>query len=299
MEQTLKNIENLFTENEPSFLKIFKKKKIINNLKEIIENYVFISCQKLKDPKAPKKTKTAFSFFYKKMFNIYKSENPSLPMIQITKMIGNEWKKLNEGDKKEFIENSDQDKKRFENEMKNYIRPSDDILKLLPENKPKKKRTKKIKLNIKKPKTAYILFSMEFRKILKDKFPEKPSKEISKMIGALWKNEYSSEEQRKKWIILSEKGKNESKENKEFEKESDKESDKKIFKKEIDVKREVEKYMSEKNINQNLKKIIMKNTKNKFEEWKKSNKIDKKFLDKKIRELSQSDSEDDENLLTE
>ena len=162
--------------------------------------------KKIKDENAPKRPKNSYMFYCEKMRQTLKEENPDMNMIEITKLIGVEWKKLSDEQKNEFQDKASTDKKRYEEQNKSYIRPSDDEL---VEKKASKKRTAKKKKadGPKKPMSAYIYFCMEKRNEIKDESPDMSAVEITRELGRLWREDYSEEESRKKWISIAEKDK--------------------------------------------------------------------------------------------
>jgi hypothetical protein len=179
--------------------------------------------KKIKDENAPKRPKNSYMFYCEKMRQTLKEENPDMNMIEITKLIGVEWKKLSDEEKNEFQDKASTDKKRYEEQNKSYIRPSDDEL---VEKKASKKRTVKKKKadGPKKPMSAYIYFCMEKRNEIKDESPDMSAVEVTRELGRLWKEDYSQEESRKKWIDIAEQDKKRYKdESGSEEKESDKE----------------------------------------------------------------------------
>ena len=151
-----------------------------------------------KDKSAPKKPKTSYIFFCQKIRSEIKEENPEINTREIMREMGRRWKDLE--DKSEFITLSEEDKVRYEEEIKNYV-PSEtsNFEKPKSEKKPKKTTTtEKPKKTTttekpKKPKTAYIIFCQEKRPEIKNENPEMSAKEITKELGRRWK-ELSEEE---------------------------------------------------------------------------------------------------------
>jgi hypothetical protein len=73
-----------------------------------------------KDPLAPKKGLSSYMFFFKENRERIKSENPDAEFGEIGKLIGAEWKALEEDQKAVYEKKSQQDKKRYENDMTEY-----------------------------------------------------------------------------------------------------------------------------------------------------------------------------------
>jgi hypothetical protein len=79
-----------------------------------------------KDPKAPKKTMTSFTFFKAAKWSQIKNDNPDESFSKISKLVGVAWKELSDVTKAEWEEKADQEKNRYKNEMDEYSVPSDD-----------------------------------------------------------------------------------------------------------------------------------------------------------------------------
>ncbi|HBS53639.1 MAG TPA: hypothetical protein DD806_06540 [Flavobacterium sp.] len=94
-----------------------------------------------KDPLAPKKGMSSYMFFFKENREKIKSQNPDAEFGEIGKLIGAAWKSLDEDQKAVYEEMSQQDKKRYKNDMAEYEGGES-------EEKPKKKaapkKTKKV-----------------------------------------------------------------------------------------------------------------------------------------------------------
>lgn len=73
-----------------------------------------------KDPKAPKKNLSAFMIFSNQVRNTIKGENPELSFGEIGRKVGEQWKALDDKDKKAYQKKAEEDKKRYEKEMENY-----------------------------------------------------------------------------------------------------------------------------------------------------------------------------------
>ena len=147
------------------------------------------SVKKKKDPAAPKKNCSSYIFFCKDMRESVKSENPDLKGTEITKEIANLWKKLEEDDKGPFIEKAEADKQRYLDEMKSYT-PSEGFSNEESEGKTKAKKTKKTrKPGPKKASSSYLFFCKEERSKVKALYPDMDSKDITRELGRVWKEE--------------------------------------------------------------------------------------------------------------
>jgi hypothetical protein len=155
------------------------------------------SVKKKKDPAAPKKNCSSYIFFCKDMRESVKSENPGLKGTEITKEIANMWKKLEEDDKGPFIEKAEADKQRYLDEMKSYI-PSEGFSNEESEGKTKTAKTKKArKPGPKKASSSYLFFCKEHRSKVKALYPDMDSKDITRELGRVWKEEMTDKKKKK------------------------------------------------------------------------------------------------------
>ena len=155
------------------------------------------SVKKKKDPAAPKKNCSSYIFFCKDMRESVKSENPDLKGTEITKEIANLWKKLEEDDKGPFIEKAEADKQRYLDEMKSYT-PSEGFSNEESEGKTKAKKTKKTrKPGPKKASSSYLFFCKEERPKVKALYPDMDSKDITRELGRVWKEEMTDKKKKK------------------------------------------------------------------------------------------------------
>jgi hypothetical protein len=155
------------------------------------------SVKKKKDPAAPKKNCSSYIFFCKDMRESVKSENPGLKGTEITKEIANLWKKLEEDGKGPFIEKAEADKQRYLDEMKSYT-PSEGFSNEESEGKTKTAKTKKArKPGPKKASSSYLFFCKEHRSKVKALYPDMDSKDITRELGRVWKEEMTDKKKKK------------------------------------------------------------------------------------------------------
>ena len=95
---------------------------------------------KLKDENAPKRPKSAYMFFAEKKLPEIREEQPELKMTEVFKVIGDSWKDASPEIKSKYSKKADNDKERYHEEMKSYVRPSDEVL---MEQKVNQKKTRK------------------------------------------------------------------------------------------------------------------------------------------------------------
>eukprot|EP00192_Tetraselmis_astigmatica_P015885 CAMPEP_0117663142 /NCGR_PEP_ID=MMETSP0804-20121206/8434_1 /TAXON_ID=1074897 /ORGANISM="Tetraselmis astigmatica, Strain CCMP880" /LENGTH=89 /DNA_ID=CAMNT_0005470099 /DNA_START=160 /DNA_END=429 /DNA_ORIENTATION=+ len=73
-----------------------------------------------KDPNAPKRPLGMYMMFCKERRGGIAAANPSLSVAQIGKLLGEEWRAMDEKEKERFRGLADQDKVRYEKEMETY-----------------------------------------------------------------------------------------------------------------------------------------------------------------------------------
>ena len=164
---------------------------------------------KVKDPAAPKRGKSADIFFCAAKRSDAKDklgEDASLP--EISKMLGSLWSKFKvstkQADKKElagFEAEAANDKLRYDNEMSSYVRPSDDEL------SKKGKKAKKDPNAPKRGKSGYIFFCSANRLDVKEELGEDAkTTEITSRLGELWtelKNDESRAEELASYLKMA------------------------------------------------------------------------------------------------
>jgi hypothetical protein len=133
--------------------KVFKKRDFIDEVTEMVETLIKQASKKLKDPNEPKKPKKAFALYREQLSKRIKEENPQAKASDIMKMVSSEWKELDEEKRQPYIVEEVEDKKRYESEMKEYVRPDDDELRKLAINnkRPRAKRDPNAPKKEKKP----------------------------------------------------------------------------------------------------------------------------------------------------
>jgi len=147
---------------------------------------------KIKDKNAPKGPRTGYMYFIMHKRNIEKECNPGMSPIEVSKELGRLWKELSKEEKYPFIKEAIEDKIRYEKEMKTYIIGDDEI---------QTKSSSRKRVN-RGPKSAYLFFTKENRREVKECNPEMSPIEVSKELGRLW-----DKLDRTKWIKIAEKEK--------------------------------------------------------------------------------------------
>lgn len=142
--------------------------------------------KKQKDPNRPKRPLTAFMCYSGARRGQIRTEQPELSMIEISKMIGDEWKNLSLEKKQPY-----HDKAGVAHEAYRIA-------------KEKYEKTK-----LKRPRTAYALFMKDNRSVVASEHPDVPPKDLMKFIAEKWKdidatakNKYISmaKQDRERWM---------------------------------------------------------------------------------------------------
>lgn len=76
--------------------------------------------KKKKDPNAPKRPTSAYFYYAGDVRPGIREENPDMKITQVMSQIGAQWRELTDEDKKPYEEQAAKDRKRYENEMKEY-----------------------------------------------------------------------------------------------------------------------------------------------------------------------------------
>lgn len=144
----------------------------------------------IKDPKAPKKGRSAYIFYCLDKRPETVEANPDASATDIIKLLGASWKALSEDDKKQYQEQAAEDKERYATESKDYTAPSQDELKEQAAAKKKKDPNAP-----KRGKSSYLFFCDAKRKEIKAENPDAKGVEVTKLLGAAWQ-ELSDEEKK-------------------------------------------------------------------------------------------------------
>ena len=177
----------------------------------------------------PKRGRSAYIFFCGEKREEVKQKNPKISNTEILSEMGKMWKVLNDKKKKPYVEMAEADKKRYEEEMKNYV-PSEEE-KAAKESKVKGKKGGKVVKSSNRTLSAYLLFCKDNRGQVKDENPSSKMTEITTILGKMWKE--LSDKKKKPYVEQAEKLKAakvaEKAEEKEVEKDDDVEEDESLF----------------------------------------------------------------------
>ena len=129
--------------------------------------------KRVKDPNAPKKPSTSYIIFCGEHREKVRSENPNMSAVEVTSKLGDMWNKCK--DRKKYDDAAEQDKKRYQQELANYVPSTEQT------------STKKERTGPKRPLTSYMYFCQENRDRVKTENPNMNAKEITTELGARWK----------------------------------------------------------------------------------------------------------------
>lgn len=151
---------------------------------------------KNKDPNEPKKNKSSYMFFCVDCREEIKAENSGIDNKTIISELGSRWKILKETnpDKIKYYENlAEQDKKRYQDEKGNYVKPN------ASEEETKTTKTTKAtkEPSTKEPKklNSYINFCTKNRETYKTNNPGALPKDITKKLSEVWRSLSDSEKE--------------------------------------------------------------------------------------------------------
>ncbi len=175
------------------------------------------SQKKKKDPNAPKRGKSAYMFFCAEYREKVKEELDDPKPTEVTTELGRQWNELKTDKKKKkelekFQKMAAEDKERYQEEMAEYVPPSEEE----EEEKPKKVVPKKgavkgkgseskgssvkgssVKGSSAKKPSAYTCFVKTQRPEMKEANPEMSGAEITKQLAKAWKE--MDEEGKESW----------------------------------------------------------------------------------------------------
>ena len=127
----------------------------------------------------PKKPLNAYMWFCSDKREELKGKGFS--NTEILRELGRLWKELSDKKKKPYVKKAEEDKERYQDEMKDYV-PTEE------EKAEKKGKAKKTSDGPKRPIGAFMLFRKDKYQKVKEENPEMKMTDISKKIGDMWKN---------------------------------------------------------------------------------------------------------------
>jgi len=170
--------------------------------------------KKLVDPEAPKRPASNYLLFTMEKRAEVKEAHPELKGPQIISKLGDMWQALSAKKKEKYTKKFEENKAKYQEAMKGYVRPADEELVTLDVNNKKPRGRKSSGETKKKPKdkdapkgarSAYMFFGMEKRKEFKEQGIE--GKDVTVAVNLAWKDDYVTVEDRAKWIKMAEEDK--------------------------------------------------------------------------------------------
>jgi len=143
-----------------------------------------------RDSNAPKRNLSAYLLYQNAMRNQFKCDNPGMTFGQLSKYTSHMYKSLTPEERAEWDLRSQQDKARFEEEMKSYVPPpGHDAQGNLLEDRQTTKRSKKPK-DPNAPKRArgsFVFFTFDMRPKIMVEFPSIKFVEMGSLMGERWR----------------------------------------------------------------------------------------------------------------
>eukprot|EP00010_Vexillifera_abyssalis_P002858 CAMPEP_0201552090 /NCGR_PEP_ID=MMETSP0173_2-20130828/13675_1 /ASSEMBLY_ACC=CAM_ASM_000268 /TAXON_ID=218659 /ORGANISM="Vexillifera sp., Strain DIVA3 564/2" /LENGTH=213 /DNA_ID=CAMNT_0047962509 /DNA_START=26 /DNA_END=667 /DNA_ORIENTATION=- len=147
--------------------------------------------RKKRHPDEPKKPKTAYMIFAMEARPKIKEEFPDKKFGEISKICGERWKLLSDGDKVKYQEEYNLLKIQYQKDLAAFkethplLEEDDEDAK--PAAKKQKVRKTKDPNRPKRPLSGFLIYSGEHRAGIKEKNPEASFGEMGKILGAQWK----------------------------------------------------------------------------------------------------------------
>ncbi|KAJ8280146.1 hypothetical protein GJAV_G00051040 [Gymnothorax javanicus] len=131
-----------------------------------------------RDVGKPKGKMSSYAYFVQTCREEHKKKYPgaSVNFAEFSKKCSERWKTMSAKEKAKFNEMANQDKARYEREMKNYVPPKGE----------KKKKRIKDPNAPKRPPSAFFVFCGEFRPKVRAENPSLSIGEIAKKLGEKW-----------------------------------------------------------------------------------------------------------------
>ena len=121
---TILDISKLLAKTHISLIEnICKELDAEDQIDELVKKYVSTDISKMKpkkDPNMPKKPKSAYMFFCDEHRQTVMKENKDAKMGEISKILGEKWKKLSDKDKEQYVEMNEEAKENYSEAMKAY-----------------------------------------------------------------------------------------------------------------------------------------------------------------------------------
>mmetsp|Transcript_30554 Transcript_30554/g.99305 ORF Transcript_30554/g.99305 Transcript_30554/m.99305 type:complete len:521 (+) Transcript_30554:174-1736(+) len=150
---------------------------------------------KRKDPRAPKRAKTAYLVYLGRHRDECQRENPTWDMAQITRHLADKWKHTVTEEELALCEaEAKEDKERYSKELSKFKELPPEELSAIPcrpkgkiGRPPKNDAPIKKSVGPRKPHNAYICFLMEYKALAKQERPELGQNEVATECSKAWK----------------------------------------------------------------------------------------------------------------
>lgn len=126
--------------------------------------------------KMPKKPRSAFILFSKDFRQVVLDSNPDIAPKEVTSKLGELWNQYKESEEEEMVEIMEKYKNMAEEDKERYKKEMEEV----PEEAKEKK-------SVKRGKSAYNFFCSENRNQVKEENPDSDAKEITAILGQMWK----------------------------------------------------------------------------------------------------------------
>ena len=134
----------------------------------------------------PKKIRSSYILFCMDYRQQVINNNPDFTNRQILSKLGSMWRDIKSTEEQQkYIEKSNLEKSRYLTEKKDY------------ESKTEAKEAKETKETLKRPRSSYILFCMDYRQQVINENPAIKNREILSKLGSMWRDIKSTQEQQK------------------------------------------------------------------------------------------------------
>lgn len=206
-----KKLAEMWKESDEDLKKEYKEKSEQDKERYTKELESYVPKEGFQNPKEKKtKSKKTKKTGPKKPLNAYmwfcndkrdELKGKGFNNTEILREMGRLWKELTDKKKKPYLKKAEEDKERYEEEMKNYVPTEEEKAALLQneeKNKGKKgKKAKNVNKESKRPLGAFMLFRKDKYQQVKEENPDMKMGDIMKEIGDMWKN--LSEKEKKKY----------------------------------------------------------------------------------------------------
>jgi len=142
--------------------------------------------RKSRNPDKPKKPPTSYVLYCSHARPELKEKCPTATFAEFNKMLGEQWSKLPESEKKMFFQKAAALKAEYQTQQAAYKAKHPDSDEDTGRGKKKKKKKKKDERAPKKPLTAYFFFQADVRGKIREENPTLQVKDIARVVASQW-----------------------------------------------------------------------------------------------------------------